>query len=101
MDIEYECPVCNAKLNSSGDAFVSVRAVALHIAAKIKLNCTNHKIWAYEGCGKERVDETLAIIGATKRINPLAELLLLPIKQWHDEKGKPNIGFKKYSNPKP
>jgi hypothetical protein len=96
MSIEYQCPVCNAKQNSIGEDFVSTRAVALHIAAKIKFNCADHKIWAYEKCGKEQIDSTLAEIKATKGINPLAELFLVPVKQWHDEKGKPNIGFKKY-----
>jgi hypothetical protein len=92
---EFECPVCSAKLNTRGEPFVSVRAVALHIAGKIKGNCTDHKIWAYENRSKEEIDEAIAEAKATEGINILADLLLLPVKHWHDDKGKPNIGFKK------
>jgi len=31
---------------------------------------------------------------ATNGINVLADLMLLPLKAWFDERGKGNIGFK-------
>ena len=92
---EFECPVCNVKLNSRREPFISVRAVALHIAGKIKGQCADHKIWAYENRSQEEIDEAIAEAKATRGINVLADLLLLPVKHWHDDRGKPSIGFKK------
>ena len=94
-NIEYECPVCNAKLNSRKEPFISVRAVALHIANRIKANNTEHRIWAYENCGQEEVDEATAEYKTTNNNNILGDLLLIPVKNWHDDRSKPNIGFKK------
>jgi hypothetical protein len=95
MGIEFICPVCNVKLNSRGEPFVSVRAIALHIAGKIKGKCPDHIIWAYEKRSQMEIDEAIAEAKATGGINALADLLLLPVKQWHDERNKPQIGFRK------
>ncbi|OGO29882.1 MAG: hypothetical protein A2Z29_05635 [Chloroflexi bacterium RBG_16_56_11] len=95
-NIEYECPVCNVKLNSRKEPFASVRAVALHIAARIKGNDTDHKIWAYENRGEEEIDKAITLVKAKDDINELAKLLLLPVNKWCNEKSKPNIGFKKH-----
>lgn len=95
MDKNYfQCPICKAKLNSSNKPFSSVRSVALHIAGKIKGQDTDHKMWAYENSGQEEIDQALAQARATNGINVLADLMLLPLKAWHDERGKGNIGFK-------
>ena len=93
-DKEHECPVCQVKLNIRGEPFVSVRAVALHIANKIKANNTEHRVWAYENCGQEEIDEATSEYKATNNNNVLGDLLLLPVKKWHDDKNRPNIGFK-------
>jgi hypothetical protein len=93
-DFEFECPICEAKLNSKGEPFGSVRAVALHIATRIRANNSDHRIWAYEYCSQEIVDEAIAKVKSTNDINILGNLLLVPVKQWHDDRGK-QIGFRR------
>ncbi len=91
---DFQCPICKVTLNTRNLPFSSVRSVALHIAGKIKGQCGDHKIWAYENCGQEETDQALAQAHATNGINVLADLMLLPLKAWHEEKSKGNIGFK-------
>ena len=44
--IEWQCPACGAGKNSQGIDFTSCRAVALHIAGKMRRGDFNHKRWA-------------------------------------------------------
>ncbi|MBN1176107.1 MAG: hypothetical protein JXA51_00355 [Dehalococcoidales bacterium] len=94
-NIKLVCPVCSTVRNSRGEPFTSVRAVALHVAAKIKGNCSDHKIWAYENRGEDEIDIALAQAKAKDDINIHAKLLLVPVKKFNEDKGKPGIGFKK------
>lgn len=94
-NIKLKCPVCGELVNGKKEPFASYRAVALHIAAKIKTSSDEHKIWAYENSGKVEIDNAINIAKKTNGINIIGDLLLLPVKMWHDEKNKPNIGFKK------
>ena len=94
MGKNFQCPVCRAKTNNSGKPFSSERAVALHIAGKIKGQCNDHKIWAFENCGQTEINQALTKARETQGINILADLMLLPVKAWNDENSKGNIGFK-------
>lgn len=91
---KFECPVCHAELNSSGKPFVSVRAIALHVSGKIITGCIDHRIWAYENCGQEEINQAVDQAKPTNGINVIAELLLVPVKRWHDDNAKRRIGFK-------
>ena len=96
MELSYfECPVCKARLNTNNKPFSSIRSVALHIAGKIKGQCFDHKMRAYENCGQTEIDQALAQARATQGINVLANLMFLPLKALYDEKGRGNIRFKK------
>ncbi|OGN98461.1 MAG: hypothetical protein A2Y89_06375 [Chloroflexi bacterium RBG_13_51_18] len=94
-DIKYQCPVCHTKLNSSRRPFISPRAVSLHIAGKIKTSDNDHKYWAWEQCGQEKINAAITESKATNGINVIGDLLIIPVIQWHDEHGKSNIGFTK------
>ena len=96
VNTEFECPVCNAKLNSQGKPFNGVRAIALHIAHNLKSNDNAHIIWAYQNRGEEEIDRAIAKYKATGNNNVLARLLYLPLQAYFEDKGKPDIGFKKY-----
>ncbi|HJX14058.1 MAG TPA: hypothetical protein VJ377_11110, partial [Dehalococcoidales bacterium] len=94
VDTEFKCPVCSTKQNVQRNPFPSYRAVALHIAGKIKggYDFDAHKIWAYENCGQNEIDRALADARAKNDINIIGKLLLLPVKQWHEEREKGSIG---------
>ncbi|MFH1652284.1 MAG: hypothetical protein ABID87_09335 [Chloroflexota bacterium] len=92
----YNCPICNEKLNRAGEPFRSVRAVAQHVAFKIYHSSTEHKTWAYREAGQKEVDDLLAkarTTKATRDLNALADLLLIPVDYYFNGKAKPGIGF--------
>jgi hypothetical protein len=48
---DWRCPACNADANSSGVGFVSSRAVALHVAGKLRTGDHTHRKWAQNKIG--------------------------------------------------
>jgi hypothetical protein len=95
QNIIYQCPVCHTKLNSNRKPFISPRAVALHIAGKIKTSDNDHKYWAWEQCGQDKINAAIAESKSTNGINVIGDLLLLSVIQWLKEHNESNIGFVK------
>ena len=54
--VDWLCPACNGNTNSLGIPFSGSRAVALHVAGKIRTGDSSHKSWAIAKVGNT-IDE--------------------------------------------
>jgi hypothetical protein len=69
-EVDWLCPVCNSNTNSLGTPFSGSRAVALHVAGKIRTGDRLHRSWAI---GK--IGNTVDKPEAKHSINTLADQL--------------------------
>ena len=72
-ELDWLCPVCNSDTNSLGMPFSGSRAVALHVAGKIRTGDSLHRSWATGKIGSA-IDEPKV----KHSINTLADQL-----EWH------------------
>lgn len=68
VNVDWRCPACNGDTNSQGTLFSGCRAVALHVAGKIRTGDHTHRKWALSKVG-EVIIEPYAI----RSINTLAD----------------------------
>ena len=71
LTADWLCPVCNGNTNSLGIPFSGSRAVALHVAGKIRTGDRSHRSWAVA-----KVGNTINEPAVNHSINTLADFIL-------------------------